>query len=126
MKPNPRHSPRHPLEALVYLQLGVAALPAIVLDLSEQGLALQAPEPLPPVQNVPLRFVLPGTTHLVEATGKVIWADDDGRAGMFFSGLNAASRHHLKNWLAKRHAKTKNAVRVLLPQKPRRSAQASH
>jgi hypothetical protein len=126
MKPNPRHSPRHPLEALVYLQFGVAALPAIVLDLSEQGLALQAPEPLPPVQNVQLRFVLPGTSHLVEATGKVIWADDDGRAGMFFSGLTATSRHHLKHWLAKRHANTKNAVRVLLPQKARRPTQTSH
>jgi hypothetical protein len=127
MKPNPRHSPRHPLEALVYLQFGVAALPAIVLDLSEQGLALQAPEPLPPVQNVPLRFVLPGTSHLVEAIGKVIWADDDGRAGMFFSRLTPASRHHLKNWLSKRGAKAKNAVRVLLPpQKARRSTQASH
>ena len=78
------------------------------------------------MQNVPLRFVLPGTSHLVEATGRVIWADDDGRAGMFFSGLTAASRHHLKNWLTKRGSKTKNAVRVLLPQKTRRSAQASH
>jgi hypothetical protein len=127
MKPNPRHSSRHQLEVLVYLQLGVAALPAIVLDLSEQGLALQAPEPLPPVQNVPLRFVLPGTSHLVEATGRVIWADDDGRAGMFFSGLTAASRQHLKNWLAKRGAKNKNAVRVLLPpHRARRSAHTSH
>jgi PilZ domain len=127
MKANPRHSQRHTLEALVYLQLGVAPMPAIVLDLSEQGLALQAPEPLPPVQNVPLRFILPGTTHLVEATGKVIWADDDGRAGMFFSRLTPASRQHLKNWLAKRGAKSKNAVRVLLPgQRARRSAHASH
>jgi hypothetical protein len=126
IKPNPRHSPRHPLEALVYLQLGVATLPAIVLDLSEQGLALQAPEPLPPVQNVPLRFVLPGTTHLVEATGKVIWADNDGRAGMFFSRLTPASRHHLKNWLAKRGVKPEDAVRILLPpHKARRSPQAS-
>jgi hypothetical protein len=126
MKANPRHAPRHPLEALVYLQFGVAALPAIVLDLSEQGLALQAPEPLPPVHNVPLRFVLPGTTHVVEATGKVIWADDDGRAGMFFSRLTPASRHHLKNWLAKRGAKAEDAVRVLLPPyKARRSPQAS-
>ena len=126
MKPNPRHSPRHALEALVYLQFGVAALPAIVLDLSEQGLALQAPEPLPPVQNVPLRFVLPGTSYLVEAIGKVIWADDDGRAGMFFSRLTSASRHHLKDWLAKRGTNTRNAVRVLLPPPRARSSEASH
>ena len=127
MPHNPRHSSRHELDTLVYLQLGVAALPAMVLDLSEQGLALQAPEPLPPVQNVPLRFVLPGTTHLVEATGKVIWADDDGRAGMFFSHLTPASHQHLKSWLATRGAKSKNAVRVLLPrQRGRRPAHAGH
>jgi len=126
MRPNPRHSARLQLEALVYLQVGVATMPAIVLDLSEQGLALQAPEPLPPVQNVPLRFVLPGTSHLVEATGKVIWADDNGRAGMFFSHLTPTSRHHLTNWLAKRGAKTKNAVRVLLPPQKTRRSHASH
>jgi hypothetical protein len=119
MPRNPRHSDRHRLETLVYLQFGVAAMPAIVLDLSEQGLALQAPEPLPPVQNVPLRFVLPGTTHLVEATGEVIWADDDGRAGLFFSGIAPASRHHLKIWLAKRGGKKADSVRILLP--PRRT-----
>jgi len=124
MPPNPRHSPRHKLETLVYLQLGVAALPAIVLDLSEQGLALQAPEPLPPVQNVPLRFILPGTSHLVEATGEVIWSDDDGRAGMFFSHLSPTSRNHLKDWLAKRGGKPEDAVRVLLP--PRRARHSTH
>lgn len=126
MRPNPRHSHRHPLEALLHLQLGTAALPAIMLDLSEQGLALQAPEPLPAVHNVPLHFYLPGTSHLVEGIGKVIWTDDDGRAGMFFSRLTPASRHHLKNWLAKRGSKTKDAVRVLLPQKSRRYVPASH
>jgi PilZ domain-containing protein len=124
MPPNPRHSPRHKLDTLVYLQLGVVALPAIVLDLSEQGLALQAPEPLPPVQNVPLHFVLPGTSQEVEAIGEVIWADDDGRAGLFFSSLDPASRHHLKNWLAKRGGKPSDAVRVLLP--PRRARHSTH
>jgi CheY-like chemotaxis protein len=93
-----RRSPRRKLEALVYLQLGMAALPALILDLSEHGLALQAPEPLPPVQNVPLRFVLPGTTHMVEATGEVIWADDLGRVGMVFSNLTPAARYNLKAW----------------------------
>jgi hypothetical protein len=64
---------------------------------------------------------------LVEATGKVIWSDNDGRAGMFFSQITPASRQHLKSWLAKRGAKSKNAVRVLLPpQRTRRGAHASH
>jgi CheY-like chemotaxis protein len=115
MRPNRRNSSRHKLETLVYLQLGIAALPAIVLDLSEQGLALQAAEPLPPVQNVPLRFVLPGTGHMVEAMGEVIWTDDQGRAGMFFSQLTPASRRSLKNWLAKQRVSRKQSVRILLP-----------
>lgn len=108
-----RRSSRRKLEALVYLQLGVAAMPALVLDMSESGLALQAPEPLPPVQNLPLRFVLPGTTHIVEATGEVIWADDLGRAGMVFADLTPAARSHLKAWLAARGTKREDSSRTL-------------
>lgn len=109
-----RRAPRRKLEAVVYLQFGVAALPALLLDLSEQGLALQAAEPLPPVQNVPLRFVLPGTTQMVEATGEVIWADDLGRAGMVFAQLTPAARSCLKNWLDSRRPSHKDAERVPL------------
>src|SRR3954451_22403449 len=42
MRPDRRSATRHKLEALVYLQFGIAALPAIVLDVTEKGLALQA------------------------------------------------------------------------------------
>ena len=63
----------------------------MVLDLNQNGVALQAPEPLPPVQQVPLRFVLPGTSQMVEGMGEVVWADDGGRAGMLFSRLTPAS-----------------------------------
>ncbi len=62
MRPDRRQSQRQSLESLVYLQFGIAALPAMVLDLNQNGMALQAPEPLPPVQQVPMRFVLPGTS----------------------------------------------------------------
>jgi len=33
---------------------------------------------------------------MVEGTGEVIWADNEGRAGMLFSHLSAASRKFLK------------------------------
>ncbi len=112
MQPDRRRSPRQKLEGLVYLQFGIAALPAIVLDLNEQGLALQAPEPLPPVPEVPLRFVLPGTTRMVEGIGEVTWVDDSGRVGMLFSELTPASRKYLKTWLSKRSPRRKNAVRA--------------
>src|SRR5262249_20221048 len=81
MRAHRRQSPRHRVETLVYLQFGISAMPALVLDLSEQGLSLQTPEPFPPVREVPLHFALPGTSHVVEAMGEVIWSDDSGRAG---------------------------------------------
>jgi len=111
MRPDRRRSPRQKLETLVYLQFGIAALPALVLDLNEQGLALQAAEPLPPVQTVPLRFVLPGTDHMVEGRGEVVWADDEGRAGLFFTQLKPASRKVLKMWLDKRTPKRRGVRR---------------
>jgi len=125
MRPDRRKSERQPLESLVYLQFGIAALPAMVLDLNRDGLALQAPEPLPPVQQVPLRFILPGTGHMVEGMGEVIWADDGGRAGMLFSQLTPASRKYLKQWFVKREAKKKTVVRSARSQKASRAAAGS-
>ena len=127
MKPDRRRSPRQRLETLAYLQFGDGALPAMVLDLNEDGLALQAPEPLPPVQEVPLRFVLPGSTHLVEGVGEVIWVDEVGRAGIFFTQLKPASQKHLKGWLAKQEGKKKVLTRAPLSARKRRiSASALH
>ena len=132
MRPDRRKSQRQNLESLVYLQFGIAALPAMVLDLNRDGLALQAPEPLPPVQQVPLRFVLPGTSHMVEGVGEVVWADDGGRAGMLFSRLTPASRKYLKQWFVKRDARKKAAsrpaprVEKVRAEKARRAAAGSH
>jgi DNA-binding NarL/FixJ family response regulator len=127
MRPDRRRSQRQQLESLVYLQFGIAALPAMVLDLNQGGMALQAPQPLPPVQQVPLRFVLPGTENMVEGTGEVVWADDSGRAGVLFSRLTPASRKYLKQWFLKRGAKKKAVARPSRGDKARRAAaSASH
>ena len=126
MRPDRRQSQRQQLESLVYLQFGIAALPAMVLDLNQNGMALQAPEPLPPVQQVPMRFVLPGTPNMVEGMGEVVWADDAGRAGMLFSRLTPASRKYLKQWFGKREEKKKPVVRAARGQKARRAAAGSH
>ncbi len=122
MKRDRRQSPRQKLDTLVYLQLGIVALPAMLLDLTANGLALQAPEPLPPIQAVPVRFVLPGTSYLIEGMGEVIWADDSGRAGVLFKQLTSASSKYLKAWLAKRDRNPRSAVRAT-PGKRRKVAQ---
>jgi len=97
----------------------------MLLDLTADGLALQAPEPLPPIQAVPVRFVLPGTSYLIEGMGEVIWADDSGRAGVVFKQLAAASSKYLRAWLAKRDSNRKTTVHATPGAKRRRVAQAA-
>ena len=102
MMPDRRRSARQKAESLVYLRFGdVCPVPALVLELSEDGLSVQAAEPVPAAE-VPLRFILPGTAHLIEGSGEVIWADDEGRAGILFRELPEASRRQVKAWAAKR------------------------
>ncbi|MDP9161205.1 MAG: PilZ domain-containing protein [Acidobacteriota bacterium] len=127
MQPNRRQSQRRRITALVHLEFPIGSMPAIVLDVSDQGMALQAPEPLPQVQRVPLRFALPGSPRSIQATGEVIWANRDGRAGMFFSHIAPASRKYLKEWLNKRGVDKQSAVRILMePPMYRRAAHSSN
>jgi hypothetical protein len=127
MQSDHRRSSRQKSEALAYLQLPGGTVPALVQDLTEQGLSVQAAEPLMPFRGVPLRFLLPGTTNVVQATGDFIWADKAGRAGLFFTEMPVACRRDLEAWLRKRHAKKSEAVRVLLePPKSRRAVAGRH
>ncbi|HKS76543.1 MAG TPA: PilZ domain-containing protein [Terriglobales bacterium] len=126
MRADRRQATREKLEALVYLQFGIAQLPGLILDLSQQGLSLQAPEPLPAVHRVPLRFVLPGTSNMIEGIGEVIWADDEGRAGMAFSQLTADSRSHLRNWLQKREMHKASRQGAARSERTRVSSMTAH
>jgi CheY-like chemotaxis protein len=102
MRADRRRSARLKPEAMVYLRFGdVCPVPALVLDVSEDGLAVQASEPLPAAE-LPLRFILPGTNHMIVGTGEVTWADDCGRAGILFRELTPAARRQLRAWLGKR------------------------
>jgi hypothetical protein len=105
MRPDRRRSARQKAESLVYLRFGnICPVPALVTELSLDGLSVQAAEPIP-ASEVPLRFILPGTSHLIEGTGEVMWADDSGRAGILFGDLSPASRRQLRQWLAKQDRK---------------------
>ena len=127
MRKDRRRSSRNKSETLAYLQLPGGTIPALVQDLTEQGLSVQAAEQLMPLRGVPLRFLLPGTTNVVKATGDFIWSDRAGRAGLFFTDMPVACRRDLQAWLRKRHAKKDDAVRALLePQKTRKAAAGAY
>ncbi len=114
-KKNRRKSERYEVKTLVYLELEGGTQPGISIDIGEEGLAVQATEAVPISSNVAFRCVLPGTDITIHGHADVIWASDQGRAGLFFSKLAPAARKHLKHWLSKRGAHNKHAVRDLLP-----------
>ena len=99
MRRDRRDPSRQQLETLVYLRFGDGSVPAILVNVSQRGLAVQAAQPLPR-GRLRLHFILPGAEHLVEGTGEVIWADDNGRAGILFKQLPPDSANQLKLWIA--------------------------
>lgn len=115
---NQRKSTRYEMKTLVYLELENGPIPAISIDIGEHGLALQATDPVPMSSNLAFRCQLPGTDFTLRGHADVIWASDQGRAGLFFSKLAPAARKHLKTWLSRRAAhsksKDKHEVRDLL------------
>lgn len=110
---NQRKSERYELKTLVYLDLETGTVPGISIDIGEHGLAVQTTEPVPITSNIAFRCVLPGTGFTLQGHADVIWASDQGRAGLFFSKVAPASRKHLKHWLHKRAHK--DHARDLLP-----------
>src|SRR6202165_676615 len=70
-----------------------------LLDLHEDGFAVQTSERLEINRAVNLCLDLPETKSFIHGTGQVIWSDDAGRGGIRFSGLSESSRQILKEWL---------------------------
>lgn len=116
-KPNRRRALRHELKTLVYLDLESGTIPGVSINIDGHGLALQATEPVPMASNFPFRCVLPGTTFTLQGYADVIWASEEGRAGLFFSKLTPAAQKQLKLWLKKHGTENDDsgAVRELLP-----------
>ncbi len=112
---NRRKSARFEVKTLVYLELEHGTIAGVSIDIGEHGLAIQASEPVPVKSNIAFRCVLPGTHVTFNGHADVIWASDQGRAGLFFSSLTPAARKHVKQWLAKRGSQNKPAVRDLMP-----------
>lgn len=70
-----------------------------MLDVSEEGAAIQSERRLPPACKVYFQFTLPGQTKLVRLSGEVAWQDSSGRVGIRFIDVPQASRRILNEWL---------------------------
>jgi hypothetical protein len=99
-----RHSLRHKVNTPAFASFdGVTG--GMILDLSEEGMAMQTMAPLEEHSRVPLHISLGEPAIYLETTGYVAWADALGRAGVRFTDLPEESRGRLREWLTS-HAST--------------------
>ena len=73
----------------------------MILDLSDEGMAMHTLAPLEPHSVVPFHLSLGEPAPYLETTGYVAWADALGRAGVRFSDLPQEARARLRNWLTR-------------------------
>ena len=102
--PERRRSIRHKLHTPVYAsfngpQTGMVVDLSELLDLHEDGFAVQTSEPLEVNRAVALCLDLPETRSFIHGRGQVIWSDHTGRGGIQLSGLPESSRQILQEWL---------------------------
>ncbi len=96
--PDRRNAVRHKMRTPVFAIFdGVSS--GMILDLSEQGLAMLATVSPEANRAIPLKVNLPEPSGSIETTGYVAWADTLGRAGIRFSDLPADARLRLQEWL---------------------------
>ncbi len=99
-----RHSVRQKLHSPVYVsfngpETGMVVDLSELLDLHEEGFAVQTSEPLEMNRAVTLCLDLPETKSYIHGSGQVIWSDATGRGGIRFSAISEKSRHVLQEWL---------------------------
>lgn len=78
---------------------GVERARATLVDLAEDGMAVNFGKKLPPTCKVYFQFQLPGQTANVRLSGQVVWQDWNGRAGIQFVDVPQTSRRILREWL---------------------------
>src|SRR5260370_34199964 len=72
---------------------------ATLVDLAEDGSAVNFGKKLPPTSKVYFQFQLPGQKTTVRLSGQVVWQDWNGRAGVQFVDVPQTSRGIMSEWL---------------------------
>jgi GAF domain-containing protein len=98
MAPDRRHALRQKVNTPAFASFdGVTG--GMILDLSEEGMAMKTLAPLVAHSIVPMHLSLGEPAAYLETTGYVAWADALGRAGVRFSDLPDEARERLRHWL---------------------------
>lgn len=100
MYPQRRQQLRKPAYAPVSLKFGPGReIKAVVLNVSEGGIAVRLPEATAVRQTLRARFSLPGMRDPIDVQGEIAWVDRNFRAGIRFMQLSKELHSQLKEWL---------------------------
>src|SRR5580693_4634296 len=102
--PNRRRRVRHKIQTPAYASFsaqsnGVTLDLHEIVDISEDGAAIQCHSPLDLKMRLNLCLDLADCAEPIFTTGQVVWLNTSGRAGLRFSGLSPDSVSRLREWL---------------------------
>ena len=102
--PNRRRRVRHKIQTPAYATFTEPSQDSNldlheIVDISEDGIALQCHAPLEIQSRVNLCLDLADCAEHIYTTGQVIWSNSSGRAGLHFSELPPKSLSRLRQWL---------------------------
>lgn len=103
-RPNRRKCVRHRIQTPAYATFSAESQGAVldlheIVDISEEGVAIQCATPLEQDRKLNLCLDLAECDQHIYTVGQVIWASPSGRAGLRFSELSSASLFRLREWL---------------------------
>ena len=105
VSPNRRRRVRHKIQTPAYATFTAESKGGAMLDLheivdiSEDGIAIQCHSPLELDTRVNLCLDLADCAEHIYTTGQVVWSNASGRAGLHFSELSSESVARLREWL---------------------------
>jgi protein TonB len=105
-----RHSRQ--ITSLNYIKLGETN-GGVLLDVSEDGLACTAAEPLVGEFIPRLRFQLAENAEWIEASGRIIWLNDSKKgAGIQFVSISDEDREQIKRWILSKRPSDQDSARA--------------
>jgi TPR repeat protein len=101
---NRRRRVRHKIQTPAYASFaheskGVMLDLHEIVDISEDGMAIQCHSPIEVAQSVELCLDLDDCPERIYTRGRVIWSNPSGRTGLRFSELPPAALSRLRDWL---------------------------
>jgi TPR repeat protein/putative methionine-R-sulfoxide reductase with GAF domain len=104
VSPNRRRRVRHKIQTPAYATFTAESQGAMldlheILDISEDGVAIQCHSPLEVQRRVNLCLDLADCADHIYTTGEVVWSNASGRAGLHFPALAPESLTRLREWL---------------------------